>query len=190
MSSYSGGDESIKEASISLSITASGEKTPGRQCSARSFVFLHENRQISTDINLSSRIIYWGSPFENTGSIPPKAEKQPTRWLDSNNTSNKVMNAQVKATLPIYVKWLSKISQKVKIFLLVLPAPRLCGMSATLRRAPASVVKQRRCPFRFRFAEREPCPEDTPIILNEATLFGTDNFTSAMVSDASFGSIN
>lgn len=68
--------------------------------------------KISSQLDLSSQVTRSAGPFENTGPIPPKAEKQTTytvTWV-VDNTVNTVTGAEVHALLPVYVKWLGKIS--------------------------------------------------------------------------------
>jgi hypothetical protein len=70
------------------------------------------NIKVSTELSLLSMLTHGNSIFENSGPIPPKADQQTTytvTWaLD--NTVNTVSGAVVKATLPVYVKWMGKIS--------------------------------------------------------------------------------
>ena len=187
LSSYSGGDESIKEASISLSITASGKRLQGGNVPQEVLYSSTKIVKISTDINLSSRIIYWSGPFQNTGPIPPKAEKETTYTIvwTVTNTSNKVMNAQVKATLPIYVKWLSKISPESENISFSSSGAEVVWNVGDIEAGAGISSQAKEVSFQVSFLPSVSHVGNSPIILNEATLFGTDNFTSAIVSDAS-----
>lgn len=68
--------------------------------------------RIASSAGLSAQIVRSTGPFENTGPIPPRAEQQTTYtvvWTIA-NTSSAISNAEVKAVLPPYVKWVSKVS--------------------------------------------------------------------------------
>lgn len=68
--------------------------------------------RIASSAGLSAQIVRSTGPFENTGPIPPRAEQQTTYtviWTIA-NTSSAISGAEVKATLPPYVKWVSKVS--------------------------------------------------------------------------------
>jgi hypothetical protein len=66
--------------------------------------------RISSDISLAGQVTRSGGPFMNSGPIPPKAEQATTYTLiwTIDNTSSSVSNAQVKSSLPPYMKWVGK----------------------------------------------------------------------------------
>ncbi len=68
--------------------------------------------KIASRLNLSSRIVRNFGPFENTGPIPPVAERATTYTIlhSVSNSFNTVKNVTYKATLPSYVTWLGKVN--------------------------------------------------------------------------------
>ena len=98
----------IKNAQITLEVTARARRTGEVSGSADITTFLSRKIKIETNLNLSSRGLYFSGPFKNTGPLPPQAEKATTYTIVWNvrNTANNVSNVSVKTTLPIYVTWL------------------------------------------------------------------------------------
>lgn len=70
------------------------------------------NIKIASNAGLSAVVVRSTGPFQNTGPMPPRAEQVTTYtviWSIANSTSN-IANAEVRATLPAYVKWVGKVS--------------------------------------------------------------------------------
>ncbi len=68
--------------------------------------------KISSSMNLNAHISRGSTPFENTGPIPPAAEKKTTYTvtLALQNTVNTLSGVRVEASLPPHVKWAGKTS--------------------------------------------------------------------------------
>lgn len=63
--------------------------------------------KIASDIQLFAQGLYYTNPFGSTGPLPPKADQETTYAIvfSITNTTNKIENAKVVATLPPYVRW-------------------------------------------------------------------------------------
>lgn len=185
LSSYSNDGKPIKEASISLNITANGKRLQGGNVPQEVLYSSTKIVKISTDINLSSRIIYWSGPFQNTGPIPPKAEKETTYTIvwTVTNTSNKVKNAEVKATLPIYVKWLSRVSPESEDISFNSSGAEVVWNVGDIEAGAGISSPAKEVSFQVSFLPSVSHVGSAPIILNESAFIGTDDFTSATVSD-------
>lgn len=61
---------------------------------------------------ISGQVLRSVGPFENMGPIPPKAENKTTYTivLTVYNTSNELINGEIRTSLPPYIKWLDRIS--------------------------------------------------------------------------------
>jgi hypothetical protein len=63
--------------------------------------------QVLSDVFMQSYTLYQLGPFQNTGPVPPKADLPTTYtvlWSVS-NSSNKLENSKVTATVPPYIQW-------------------------------------------------------------------------------------
>ncbi len=63
--------------------------------------------RFASDLQLAAQGLYYTNPFGSVGPIPPKANTETTYAIVFNvtNTTNKIENATVRATLPSYVRW-------------------------------------------------------------------------------------
>ncbi len=64
--------------------------------------------RIESDVDFDAQALYFNNPFVSYGPIPPRIHQEThyaIKW-QIKNTTNKIQNATVVATLPLYVKWL------------------------------------------------------------------------------------
>jgi len=102
---------SIQNPEIIINVTATGNKLSGDLVEKVSTTII-KRVKIKTDLLLNARALYSVGEFQNSGPIPPRADKETTYTvvLSLTNTSNEVQDAEVKAYLPSYVKWLGVVS--------------------------------------------------------------------------------
>jgi len=69
---------------------------------------------IKTDLTLQTKAFFNNSLISNYGSIPPRVGRKTAYTIvwQLTNTANDVINTQVKALLPSYVKWTGRIEPK------------------------------------------------------------------------------
>jgi hypothetical protein len=67
--------------------------------------------KFATNTSLTQRVVRSIGKLENSGPIPPKADRETTYTIiwSLTNTWNPATNIQVRATLPPYVKWVNRI---------------------------------------------------------------------------------
>lgn len=66
---------------------------------------------INTDPVVAARLTYTTGPFTNHGPMPPRAEQETTytaTWSLTNST-NDIIEGEVRATLPSYVRWMGVV---------------------------------------------------------------------------------
>lgn len=66
---------------------------------------------VNSDLRLAPRTLYYSGPFQNTGSMPPRADTKTSYTIvwTVTNTSNDVGGVTVRGVLPPYVSWMGKI---------------------------------------------------------------------------------
>jgi hypothetical protein len=135
--------------------------------------------KISTDLTLNPRLLYSVGAFKNTGPIPPKADIQTTYTVDwiVTNSFNDVSGAVVKATLPPYVTWLGSYSpQSEKISY----NPDNRTVTWELGNIPSGAGfsgSSREVGFQVGVTPSQNQIGSAPVVINETTISGTDNFT-------------
>ncbi|MEK7568827.1 MAG: hypothetical protein AAB497_01805 [Patescibacteria group bacterium] len=102
----------IKNPKITVEVRARARRLSEMKTFEDIASFAMRNVKFETDLRLSARGLYFTGAFENTGPLPPQAEKETTYTVEwtVRSSSNSVSNTSVKTTLPIYVKWLGAVS--------------------------------------------------------------------------------
>ncbi|MDE1988692.1 MAG: hypothetical protein KGI39_03265, partial [Patescibacteria group bacterium] len=185
LNSYAGGTEPIKEGVITLDIVASGKRLQGDNVPQEVLYSATKTVKISTDLKLTSRIIHWSGPFQNTGPMPPKAEKETTYTIIWTviNTSNKVKDAKVAATLPVYVKWVSKINPDNENISFNPASSEVVWNIGDVEAGAGIDNKPKEVAFQVSLLPSVSQIGQSPIVLNDAVLSGTDSFTSTSVGE-------
>lgn len=103
---------------LSLSVHAAGKRISENNVPETLQSTVEQNIRLASDIQLIAQGLYYANPFTSTGPMPPKADQETTYALvfSLTNTTNRITNAEVKATLPPYVRWVgvySPSSEKV-----------------------------------------------------------------------------
>jgi hypothetical protein len=69
---------------------------------------------VASDLTLTAQGLYHANPFGSVGPLPPKAGTETTyaAVFTVVNTTNKVTNAKLTATIPPYVRWVGSYSPR------------------------------------------------------------------------------
>lgn len=94
----------VKVAVDVLGYQAGGTKLTADAVDAKTFA-------INSDLNMIARIIHYTGAQQNTGPMPPVANKETTYTLELKitNTRNRITGGVVTTTLPTYVAWKNMI---------------------------------------------------------------------------------
>ncbi len=135
--------------------------------------------KISTDLILVANVVRSVGPFENTGSIPPQAEKQTTYTVvwTVNNTSNTVSAAQVKTTLPPYVKWLGKTSPSTEDIKYSANRSEIVWNVGNVDTYTTNSSRRRQVAFQVSLEPSVAQVGSSPALINSTNLIGQDDFT-------------
>lgn len=181
---YSGGIL-FKNPSLALDIVANGKRIEGENVPQEVLYSTTKLVKVATDARLSSRNVYWIGPFKNTGPMPPKADKETTYtviWTIT-NTSNKIQNAKVVATLPIYAKWLSKISPDNENISFDSANSEVVWEIGDVEAGAGIDSPAKEAAFQISFQPSVSQAETVPVVLNEAVFTGDDSFTSTSIEE-------
>lgn len=143
--------------------------------------FVSRKVKFETEVRLATRGLYYSGPFTNTGALPPRVEKETTYTiaLSVRNSSNDVSNAIVKTTLPIYVKWLGRISPPGEG---VIYDPNTSEVSWNAGRIPAGGTRE--VAFQISFLPSLSQIKLAPLLTGPFSLSATDDFTKTSVRDS------
>lgn len=99
---------SVKNGTMHLTATVKGAQTETAD-SPQLTSNVGSTIQTKTSIGLLSRVVYSSGTFRNKGPLPPKVGAKTTYTVvwTATNSSNDVQGAEVHATLPSYIRYLS-----------------------------------------------------------------------------------
>lgn len=142
--------------------------------------------KVASDLAIYAQGLYYGNPFGSVGPMPPKAEMETTYAVAFavTNTTNKIKNAKLTATLPPYVRWLG----------IYMPSP---SENVTFDKnqgtlswnigdiesgAGVNGAPLRQVAVAVGFTPSTSQIGQSPVLLQDITLTGTDDSTNAQVT--------
>lgn len=168
---------------IDMTITAKGERI--LDSGSTEEVTSTEVRKIvlATNVDLSSKTTRSLGNLENSGPIPPQVNVPTTYnvvWSIT-NSFNQVSNVEVRATLPPYVKWTNLKSPSSEIFSYNQTTNEVVWSVGSVLPNTGFNSSPKQIYFQLEFLPSVSQVGQTPTLLGEATLFGTDKVTGLKI---------
>ncbi len=175
----------ITNPSIALTLNISGKRVS--ESNVPENIVSSSNRSviISSNISLSSILTRSAPPWSNTGPVPPQAEKNTTytvTWT-VDNTSSTVQGAEVRSSLPAYVRWTGLISPTNEDIKYSSNDGQIVWKVGNVDTYTSPSSRRKQVSFQISF---EPSVADigkSPILVNESALIAKDQFTNKALSD-------
>jgi hypothetical protein len=106
------GTQTLQNPTITAEVTVRGKRVSESGVPEEVKSVIIESVRVSSEVQFASRAVYYVGPFANSGPIPPRVETETTYTLIWSivNTSNTINNTEVRAVLPVYVKWYGAVS--------------------------------------------------------------------------------
>lgn len=139
--------------------------------------------KLSSKLNISSQIIRSSGPFQNTGPVPPKAEKETSYTVvwTVDNTVNTISGAEVNSSLPPYVNFLGKISPTDEDIDYNPNTHQIVWNIGNVDTQTLRNGHRRQVSFQVSFTPSISQIGSAPILVNKAVLTGQDDFTNAQL---------
>lgn len=168
---------------ILITVKARGERV--LESGSVEVVSATETRKIvlATDLSLATKTFRSQGNFENSGPVPPKANTATTYtvvWSIS-NSFNQVSNAEVRATLPPYVRWTGLKSPDSDNFTFNPTTNELIWGVGTILPNTGFTAPAREVYFQVELIPSTSQIGQSPVLVGEATLIGTDRSTNAQI---------
>lgn len=92
---------------LSISVHAAGKRVSERGVPETLQATAVQDIKIASDLQLIAQGLYYSNPFGSSGPMPPKANTETTYALvfSLTNTTNRIKDGVITATLPPYVRW-------------------------------------------------------------------------------------
>lgn len=170
----------IKNQEILIEVGARARRTSELNVSEEVTTFTMRKVRVETDVHLTVRGLYFSGPFGNTGPLPPRVDQETTYTIvwTVRNTSNNVANIFVKTTLPIYVKWLGKVSPESEDMSY---DENESSVSWRAGRLPSGGTRE--AAFQISFLPSLSQLGQIPFLTGDSTLTAFDEFTKTEVTD-------
>ncbi len=175
--------QSLTNPLLNVDVSFSGNRTQESGVSGSLSSTARRSIRISTIPTLSGRVVRTIGPFTNTGPIPPRAELDTTYtvvWA-VDNTVNPLSNAQVRATLPPYVSWMDKINPSNERVTYDQNTNTVIWDVGNVGTHTLGTNRRREVMFQVSLRPNITQVDQSPILVNQATLTATDTFTKTQL---------
>ena len=139
--------------------------------------------KISSSFQLAVKAVHTVGPFQNTGSIPPVAESPTTYsviWT-ATNSSNKINNAEVRATLPTYIEWVVSVSPSTEDVTYLPGTREVVWKVGTINQGVGFSLDPKEVAFQIEFTPSISQVGSIPVLVNDTSASGADQFTGQVV---------
>jgi len=97
----------VRNPSLSISVHAAGKRVSENGVPETLQATAAQDIKVASDLQFVAQGLYYSNPFGSSGPMPPKANTETTYALVFSliNTTNRIEDGVVTATLPPYVRW-------------------------------------------------------------------------------------
>lgn len=179
--------KNISNPRLNITINAAGDRVSETGVPQTLQSSLNQPIAIASNLNLTANGLYYASPYGSTGPLPPKANSETTYAMvfTITNTTNKIDNASVTATLPPYVRWTGKNSPSSEKLVFNQDNSTVTWNIGTISpNVGLNGNPPRQVGFEIGFTPSTSQVGQQPVLLGDITLTGTDDSTGAVASSS------
>lgn len=170
----------IDSPSINIEISITGKQV--QNGSATTELSNSESKviKIISDAGFSTKALYYSGSLKNTGPIPPKAEQKTTFTIvwSLSNTSNNISKAQIRSTIPSWVKFTGFISPTTEDLIYDSLAREVKWNIGNIKKGTGISEASREVSFQVELTPSLSQIGTTPVLINDAVLTGHDDFAN------------
>lgn len=169
---------------IGLSLNFSGSQVVANQSPQTVSAVATRTVKLGSELGFSGRVSRSQGPFENTGPIPPKADKPTTYTVlwTLTDSLNDVTGATVSATLPSYVSWNNLALPKSENISFDQSSNTVTWNAGNIANGTGSSKPARTVAFQITFTPSLGQVGTIPTLVNPTTVTATDAFTNASLT--------
>ena len=179
--------KNISNPRLNITLNAAGDRVSETGVPQTLQSTLNQPIAIASNLNLTANGLYYASPYGSTGPLPPKANVETTyaMVLTITNTTNKIDNASVTATLPPYVRWTGKNSpSSEKLVFNQINSTVTWNVGTINPGVGLNGNAPRQVGFEIGFTPSTSQIGQQPVLLGDIQLTGTDDSTGAMATSS------
>ncbi len=136
--------------------------------------------RIISDVGFTAKALHYSGLLENTGPIPPKVEQETfytINWVLTNNANN-ISNSKVKTTLPTWVRFVDNISPTSETLTYNASTREVIWNAGHILKGAGLISSPKEVSFQIAFLPSLSQIGSTPVILNETSFIGHDDFAN------------
>ncbi len=140
--------------------------------------------KVASDLLFTTRAVHFTGPFNNSGPMPPQAEKETTYtiiWTVTNST-NAVSDVRVDATLPSYVRWMNVVDPTDGKVTYNPIGGKVLWDIGDLPAGGTTGSPQREVAFQVALLPSLSHVRTDPVVINKQTVGGYDQFTERTIT--------
>jgi len=136
--------------------------------------------RIISDVGLSNKALYYSGPFTNSGPIPPKVAQKTTYTItwSLSNTANNISKAQVRSTIPSWIRFVGVSSPEVEDLAYNATTKEIIWNIGGIPRGTSITGAGKEVSFQVELTPSLSQVGTMPLILNDAILTGHDDFAN------------
>ncbi|MCM2338852.1 MAG: hypothetical protein NDI62_00120 [Burkholderiales bacterium] len=173
----------ISSPSIKIDISVTGRQEGAGGVSTALTAGESKEIKIISDVGLLTKALYYSGPFANMGSIPPKVEQKTTYTVvwSLSNTANNISKAQIRATLPSWVRFTNRFSPASEDLTYDATNKEVVWNIGNLQRGAGINGTDKQIFFQIELSPSLSQVGTMPILINDAILTGHDDFANVDV---------
>src|SRR3989344_1872622 len=174
------GNQLLVNPTIAAEVTVRGRRISETGVPEEIKSVMVQNVRVSSDAQFASRAVYYVGPFVNSGPIPPKVEQETTYTVIWSivNTSNTIQNGEVRAVLPVYMKWYGSVSPSSERVTYSRNTNEVVWSPGEIPAGTGIGKPPREVAFQVVFTPSLSQVKTAPALLTGMTFAGTDAFTN------------
>ena len=142
--------------------------------------------KIASDVGLDSRAVRGDGPFPVTGPVPPRANQETIYTIvwTLTNTLNNVSNAEVRATLPQYVRFAGVSAPAEESLIANSQTGEVVWRVGEVAAHTGFALSPRQVVFQVGLTPSLSQVGSEPVLVGPASFSGVDRFTGGSIKDA------
>ncbi|MDO8521542.1 MAG: hypothetical protein Q7S52_05500 [bacterium] len=175
------GNQLLVNPTITAEVTVRGNRISETGVPEEIKSVMVQNVRVSSDAQFASRAVYYVGPFVNSGPLPPKVEQETTYTVIWSivNTSNTILNSEVRAVLPVYVKWYGSVSPSKENIIYNRNTNEIIWSPGEIPAGTGIGKPPREVAFQLVLLPSISQVKTAPALITGTTFTGTDAFTNA-----------
>ena len=183
LSLFSAAGGMLSDPSININISISGKQLVSGYATADLNNSDSGIVRIISDVGFTSKVLYYSGFFTNTGSIPPKVEKQTTYTIvwSLSNTANNISKAVIHSSIPSWVSFVGLIVPSDEDLTYNSSTKEIIWNIGSIPKGAGITTTNKSVSFQIVFTPSLSQVGTIPILLNDAVLTGHDDFANVDV---------